>query len=293
MDPQTAVIVLGLAAAAAWGSADFGGGLAGRRAALFGVVVFSLLAGCGLALVLAVVRGERVPGPPEVALALVAGVFGGIGIGALYGGLAGGRMGVVAPISGVLSAVVPVSAGILLQGLPGPGALAGIALAIVAVVLVSAAPSGDADGTTGRPIARIRGVPRDALIAIVAGVALGLLSLVLSRLPAGSVFGPLVLVRLVEATVVTSVLVVARRPWRLQRSVWLLVAVVGGLDMAGNALFVMAAQLGRLDIAAILSSLYPVATLALAAVVLKERIAGVHAIGVSAAIVAIVLVRVG
>ncbi|HSS35444.1 MAG TPA: hypothetical protein VLR93_04160, partial [Patescibacteria group bacterium] len=71
MDPQTAVVVLGLAAAAAWGSADFGGGLAGRRAALFGVVVFSLLAGCGLALVLAVVRGERVPGPPEVALALV------------------------------------------------------------------------------------------------------------------------------------------------------------------------------------------------------------------------------
>jgi hypothetical protein len=89
MDPQTAVIVLG------WprqpSSADFGGGLAGRRAALFRVVVFSLLAGCGSRLRARRRPGRARAGPPEVALALVASVFGGIGIGALYGGLAGGR----------------------------------------------------------------------------------------------------------------------------------------------------------------------------------------------------------
>ena len=74
---------------------------------------------------------------------------------------------------------------------------------------------------------------------------------------------------------------------------WPLVALVGGLDMAGNGLFILAAQAGRLDVAAILSSLYPVATLILAALVLKERVVGVHALGVVAALVAIVLVRLG
>lgn len=292
MDPQTAVVLLGLSSAAAWGSADFGGGLAGRRAALFGVILFSQLAGCGLALVLAAVRGESAPSPTDLAVAGVAGVLGGIGIGALYGGLASGRMGVVAPISGVLSAIVPVTAGIVLQGVPGPGVVVGIALAIVAVVLVSAAPASDGGPGAG-PVVRIAGVPRDAAIAVVAGIALGLLSFTLSRLQHGSVFGSLVVVRLVEATVVGIVIVAIRRPWRLARSIWPLVILVGALDMAGNALFVFAAQLGRLDVAAVLSSLYPVATLVLAAAVLKERVAGVHAIGVGAAIVAIVLVRVG
>jgi drug/metabolite transporter (DMT)-like permease len=292
MDPQTATVVLALASAAAWGSADFGAGLAGRRAALFGVILFSQLAGCGLALGIAAIIGESVPGPTELAIAAVAGVIGGIGIGALYGGLATGRMGVVAPISGVLTAVVPVSAGIVLEGLPGVGVLVGIGLALVAVVLVATAPA-DGGGSGRAAVGRFRGIPDDVLTAIVAGVALGLLTLALGQLPAGSVFGPLVVVRLVEATVVGLVIIAARRSWRLPRSVWPLILVVGCLDMAGNALFILAAQAGRLDVAAVLSSLYPVATLILAAIVLKERVAGVHAIGVAVAMIAIVLVRIG
>ncbi len=290
MDPQTAVVALGLASAAAWGSADFGGGLAGRRAPLFGVILFSQFAGCGLALALAVLRGERLPAGSDAAIAVAAGVVGGIGIGALYRGLSTGRMGVVAPISGVLTAVVPVSVGILLQGLPGPAALAGIALALVAVVLVSSAPG----GVPGAPeIPRLGPLPADAATAILAGVALGVLNVILSRLSPGAVFGSLVLVRLVEAAIIGMVIVLARRTWRLPRPVWPLVALVGGLDMAGNGLFILAAQAGRLDVAAILSSLYPVATLILAALVLKERVVGVHALGVVAALVAIVLVRLG
>lgn len=289
MDPQTAVVVLGLASAAAWGSADFGGGLAGRRAPLFGVVLFSQLLGLGLALGVAIVRGESFPAPNDIAIAIAGGLCGGVGIAALYGGLARGRMGVVAPISGVLSAVVPVSAGILLQGLPGPAALAGIGLALVAVVLVSSAPRGSAEV----PQPRIAGIPADVAIAIIAGASLGLLNLAISRLTPGSVFAPLVLVRLTEAVLVGSVLLTIRRPWRLPSAIWPLVLVVGGLDMAGNGLFVLAAQAGRLDIAAILSSLYPVATLILAAAVLKERVVGVHALGVAVALAAIVLVRIG
>ncbi len=283
------VVVLGLASAAAWGSADFSGGLAGRRASLFGVILFSQLLGLPFALGIAIVRAEPFPVPADLVLAVVGGLLGGIGIAALYGGLARGRMGVVAPISGVLSAVVPVTAGILLQGLPGPAALLGIALALVAVVLVSAAPG----GSSGVPQDRIAGIPADVAIAIVAGTSLGFLNLVISRLTPGSAFAPLVLLRLTEALLIGSVILAVRRPWRISRPVWPLVLVAGGLDMAGNGLFILAAQAGRLDIAAILSALYPVATLILAATLLKERVVGVHAIGVAAAILAIVLVRIG
>ncbi len=289
MDPQTAVVAFGLASAAAWGSADFGGGLAGRRAPLLGVLLFSQLAGSALALLPAVLRGEPVPAVGDLLLAVVAGAIGAIGIGALYRGLQVGRMGVVAPISGALAAVVPVSAGILLQGLPGPAVVLGIGLAIVAVVLVSVAPHDAA--TAAGP--RIAGVPADVAIALVAGSALGVLNLLISRFSPGAVYGPLVAVRASEAVLIASVILLSRRAWRVPRPVWTLVLVVGGLDMAGNGFFILAAQAGRLDIAAVLSSLYPVSTLILAALILKERIVGVHALGVAAAIGAIILVRIG
>ncbi len=243
----------------------------------------------GLALGVAMARGEPFPASNDVAIALVGGVLGAVGIGALYGGLAGGRMGVVAPISGVLTAVIPVAAGIVIEGLPGSAAMAGIALALVAVVLVSSAPG----GPSTLPRRRVGGIPFDVALALVAGTSLGLLNLVLSRLSSGTVFAPLVLARIVQAVVIGSVILAIRSPWRVPRRVWPLVLLAGGLDMAGNGLFILAAQAGRLDTAAILSSLYPVATLVLAAAVLKERIAGVHALGVAAAVVAIVLVRVG
>jgi drug/metabolite transporter (DMT)-like permease len=289
VDPQTAVVALGLASAAAWGSADFSGGLAGRRAPVIGVVLFSQFVGLSLALGVSIARAEPSPTPNDVAISLVVGVLGAIGIGALYGGLAAGRMGVVAPIAGVLSAVIPVAAGIVLEGPPGPAAIAGIAIALVAVVLVSSAP-GRPSGVSRRSVA---GVPFDVALAFVAGISLGLLNLALSRLSSGTVFAPLVLARVVEAVVVGSAIVLIRTPWRVSRPVWPLVVIAGGLDMAGNGLFILAAQAGRLDIAAILSSLYPVATLILAAAVLKERVARVHALGIAAAVVAIVLVRVG
>ena len=199
-------------------------------------------------------------------------------------------MGVVAPISGVLSAVVPVTAGIALQGLPGPASLVGIGLALVAVVLVSSSPAQTSGGPVGR---RVLGLPRDVAIALLAGLSIGIFNIVISRFSPGSVFAPLVLVRLAQAAVIVGAIVSTGRTWRLPRRVWPLLIVVGGLDMAGNGFFILAAQAGRLDIAAVLSSLYPVTTLILAALILKERVVGVHALGVTAAIAAIVLVRIG
>ncbi|MDP9482322.1 MAG: DMT family transporter [Chloroflexota bacterium] len=290
MDPQTTVVVLGLASAGAWGAADFGGGFAGRRAPLLGVLLATQILGGILAAGIAAIRAEPLPQGNEVVLAGLAGIVGAIGLGALYAGLSTGRMGVVAPISGVLSAIVPVTAGIVLEGLPQPASLIGIGLALVAVVLVSSSPAQTPDGA---PQQRVLGLPRDVAIALLAGLSIGVFNIVVSRFGPGSVFAPLVIVRVVEAAVIVGAIVATGRAWRTPRRVWPLLVVVGALDMAGNGFFILASQAGRLDIAAVLASLYPVTTLILAALILKERVAGVHALGVAAAIVAIVLVRIG
>ena len=127
-------------------------------------------------------------------------------------------------------------------------------------------------------------------LALVAGLGLGLFNVLISRVSDGSVFGPLTIVRTVEAVIVGAAILVLRRAWRPPGAVLPGIAVIGCLDMMGNAFFVLAAQAGRLDVAAVLSSLYPVTTVILAALVLRERVSGQHAIGIVAALGAIALI---
>lgn len=253
--------------------------MAARRGPLLGIVIVTQFVGTGLALALAVGRAEPWPPPWEIGWAVTAGVFGGMGIATLYHGLATGRMGVVAPISGVLSAAIPVVLGMILQGLPGIGRLAGIGLALVAVVLVSRA-----GGQPGR---------RDVGLGLLAGVGFAVFNVAVSRFAAGQVFAPLSLVRGAEGVMFVLVVLLSRRPWRLARPVLPLVVAVGALDMGGNALYILAVQSGRLDVATILSSLYPVTTVVLAFVLLHERLDRRHLAGVFLAIVAIVLIGAG
>ncbi|MFL5681258.1 MAG: EamA family transporter [Chloroflexota bacterium] len=277
---SASVVVFGLLSAAAWGSADFGGGLTTRRATLYGVVLVSQLTGMALALVLALLRGEAMPAATDAGWAVVAGLLGAVGIAGLYSGLAVGRMGVVAPVTGVLAAVVPVAAGIALEGLPPTIVLVGIVLAIAAVVLVSRVP-GEAGGRSGIEL------------ALVAGVALGLFNVAISRVDDALVFGPLTIVRGVEALTIGTVVIVSRRRVAVPARLLPAVAGVGVLDMTGNAAFMFAQGMGALAVAAVLSSLYPVATLILAAAVLGERMTRSHAIGIAAAVAGIVLIGAG
>src|SRR5262245_7649343 len=143
--PGVAVVVLGLVSAASWGAGDFGGGMLTRRAPLFGVVFGSQLVGLVAALAIGIARGEPPPHGTDVAWCVAAGACGVLGITALYRGLSVGRMGVVAPTTGVLAVVIPVTVGFALEGLPPPQVIAGIAVALVAVVLVTRAP-GHEDG---------------------------------------------------------------------------------------------------------------------------------------------------
>ena len=275
------VVAFGLVSALAWGIADFGGGLASRRATLFGVVLVSQVAGLVVAIGLAILRGEPWPAPADFAWSALSGVIGTAGVLALYGGLAVGRMGVVAPVAGVLGASVPVLAGIALQGLPQPIVLAGIGLAIVAVVLVSRVAGGVGAGRSGIEL------------GIVAGLCIGLFNVTISRIDESLVFGPVSIVRIVAIGLVAAVILVARHPGQVPARLLPAVAVIGVLDMTGVAAFLFAEGSGPLAVASILSSLYPVTTVLLAAIVLRERVTRHHALGIAAAAVAILLIGAG
>ena len=273
-------MVLGLTAALTWGSGDFAGGLLARRTPVLGVVLVSQLVGTVLALVMAVVRGETMPLLADLPWSILGGLTGGIGIVALYRGLAHGRMGVVAPVTGVLAAVIPVAFGVVVEGLPAATVIVGIGLAIVAVVLVSRVDDG-------------RGGSSGIGLALVSGVAIGSFGIAINQISPGHAFGPLAIIRVSEAVLIGAIIVVGRQAWRSERRLLPAMAGVGVLDMAGNAGFILAVQAGSLAIAAVLSSLYPVTTVILATVVLRERVTRSHAVGIALAVTAIVCIATG
>ena len=274
------IIVFGLASAIALGAGDFGGGWASRRAPVFGVSLVVQVLGVALAAGLALLAREPSPDPAAIATAVAAGVVGVVGILGLYQGLAVGRMGVVAPVTAVIAASLPVGAGIAMAGLPTMPVTAGILLAFIAVVLVSRVP-GEACQRSGIEF------------GLVAGVAIGCFNILIGLLPDGQVFGPLVFMKISAAAVIGLIVLVSGRAWRVPRATLPIVAAVGLFDMGGNALYVLATQAGRLDVAATLSSLYPVTTVILAVALLGERVTRSHALGIAAAVAAIVLIGSG
>lgn len=273
-------MLLGLGAAAVWGAGDFGGGLASRRTPVYGVVIVSQFTGGLLALGLALATGGSIPAGRDLLICAIAGVLGALGITMLYRGLALGRMGVVAPITGVLAAVIPVIAGFATEGVPGPLVLVGIGLAIVAVILVSRVEDegGGRDGL------------REALIG---GTAIGLFGVAIAQLSDGNLFGHLTLIRLSEGVVVAATIVGMRLAWRPPSDLLPRLMLVGALDMTGNGLYLVAVQIGQLAVASVLSALYPVSTVILATVVLREPVTRDHAAGIALAVLAIALIGLG
>ncbi len=235
-----------------------------------------------IAMVIALARGETAMLPEDVVWSILAAVAGGIGITALYQGLAVGRMGIVAPITGVMAALIPVAAGIILEGVPPALVLVGIALAVVAVVLVSRVPDdGSHDGPSG------------LRFALIAGVGIGGFSVFVAQLSDGHAFWPLALIRGVEGVMLAGVILVTGSAWRAPRRLLPAMAAVGALDMAGNGFFILAVQAGSLAVAAVLSSLYPVTTVILATIFLHERVTRSHAVGIGLAAAAIACIALG
>jgi drug/metabolite transporter (DMT)-like permease len=234
-----------------------------------------------IAVPLAVLNGETLPLPSDVAWSVVSGVLGVVGLGCLYHGLGVGRMGVVAPVTGVIVAVIPVTTGIILEGAPPGLALAGIVLAIASVAVVARVPGETADRSSG------------FWWGVGAGITLGAFTVTISRVSHGLVFGPLAIVRFSEFVACIVVILIARRPWRPARSLWPAFLGIGAIDMIGTAAYLAAAQIGPLAIAAVLSALYPAVTVVFAATILREPMTRLHLIGVVGAAIAVVLIAGG
>jgi drug/metabolite transporter (DMT)-like permease len=269
-------VALGLASAASWGAGDFSGGLASRRAPATGVVVVSQGVGIALLVALAMVIREVRPTGPDILWAALAGASGALGLLALYSALASGRMGIAAPVSGVVGAVVPVLVGAALQGWPGALRLGGFALALTGVWLLTAAGGGVA-----------RAGPRELLLPLLAGVSFGLFFVFIHRAGGAGVLWPLTAARATSMALLAAIGGVMGTLKLPRHPALGLTCLAGVLDTGGNAFFVLAAQAGRLDVAGVLSSLYPASTVALACWLLGERLTGRQAAGAVVTLAAI------
>jgi uncharacterized membrane protein len=274
-------VVLAVSSAVVYGASDFLGGLASRRATVFGVVALSQLAGLVALLALLPWLGGPVT-RADLGWGAAAGLVGATGLLVFFRALSRGVMSVIAPVTAVTAAAVPVLAGLLGGNRIGAVAGAGILLALIAVVLVSA------EGGLGQLRAAR---PANLGAPLLAGTAFGCFFVLLDRTSADAGLTPLVAARIASFALVVVVALVGRRPLRVGRGALPFVLASGVGDMTANALFLLATQQeGQLAITGVLASLYPVSTVVLAQSLLRERLVRAQFAGLAAAIGAVVLI---
>jgi drug/metabolite transporter (DMT)-like permease len=289
------VIVFGLAAAVLYGSADFLGGAATRQSRALSVASLSVPAGAVVMLLAAIVAGGPVP-TAGLGWALGAGAFGAAGLIVFYNGLAAGPMSVVAPVSALMSTVLPVGVAVASGEHLSPRVYGGVAVCLAAIVLVSfepgAWPRGDGQPARDRSMrhhAALRGLGYGA----VAGTLFGIFFVFLRYAGTSGVFWPVGIARLANCAVVLAAVALARaRPLGREAGGRVLAAAVvsGVLDSSANLFYVLATRAGLFGIAIVLTSLYPGITVLLARVVFRERMHAVQRIGLLLAAVGVVLV---
>lgn len=269
---------------------DFVGGVASRRVAALRVVIVSYPVSVVIVLALAPLFGGAFD-PASMAWGFASGVAGGLAVWWFYLALAEGPMSVVSPLTAVLVAGIPVLIGLFMGERPGPLALAGIALALVAVVLVSREASDDALAEqTDRHRPRFN--RRVAILTAGSGIAFAFMFVFLHEIGAGAGLWPLAASRISATAVVWGVALataqfIAPRGHTLRLAVYIAV-----LDVVGNAAMMFAFQGSMLSLVAVLGSLYPAATVLLAMVALDERVASMQKVGMAVALGAVGLIAV-
>jgi len=278
MRVELAVILLGLVSAASWGAADFSGGVATKRTNVYSVIIFSQLVGAVFLIGLAVLLSAHIPAPDDIKLGSIAGISGAIGLIFLYRGLAGGSMAVVAPIAALVTAIIPVFFGIINEGLPSAIQLLGFILALTGVWLLSKTGSKSKINV------------REITYPLIAGFFFGLFFILIDQLSGNAILWPLAAARIASVIVMVVIALTMRVRELPAVSQFPIIALAGLLDVGGNVFFALATTFGRLDIAAVLASLYPASTVLLAYTILKERLTIWQWFGISLALVAVVLI---
>jgi len=277
-------IALGLAASLSWGVADFLGGIQSRRMPVVAVVLGSQITGLALVVTIVAIRGTGPPGGDFLPYAAASSVGGIIGLTSFYKALSIGAMGVVAPLSST-AAVIPLVVGLAtgdeLSALQG----AGIALAVTGVVLASREAGDEAKGSTA--------VAAGAGFALLSAIGFGCFFVAMDRASNADVLWAVCVSRTVSVRLLALALLVTRPRLGLRVADMRILALVGVLDIAANGFFAVASTKGLVSVVAVLASLYPIVTVVLARVVLKERLHAVQRIGAAAALAGVALISAG
>ncbi len=266
-----------LAAALCWGTSDFTGGYASRRSDPFIVTLLSHAGGFVLMLTIALLTRAPSLSPASRHWALLAGALGGTALTIFYRALSKGKMGITAPIAAVLGAAIPAAFSMVTQGVPGALSIAGFAIAGTGIWLISR-PEG--------PVRDYAGIGMAAL----AGLGFAGFFICIDRAGNGSALWSSVYSRLASLLIVGAIVAFRRGRGALHPVNAAQALFAGCLDVSGTAVFIRAEQTGRLDTAVVLSSLYPVITVLLARIVLREHFTRWKTVGIIAALLAVPLI---
>jgi len=272
---------LGLLSAASWGGADFAGGVGARRSPALLVVA----SGQSLSLILlsALCLGMHlaVPGPHDLFYATLGGFEASLALAAFYRALAMGPMGLTATLTGLLTALVPVVFSFFQDGLPTPLTVLGLAMGCAAIWLITHTPATQGQETP----------PKALLLGALAGVGFGAQLILFKIASGGGILWEMTSARAggVAALLLFLVAMPPKAPWR---GFWLTGMTAGMLDSLGSLFYIRATQLGRLDVAAVVGSLYPGGTILLAALVLREWPSRRQMAGMAVALAAVALLSV-
>jgi drug/metabolite transporter (DMT)-like permease len=283
-------IVLALGSAIAFGVADFGGGVLSKKAHVFTVILLSQLTAS--VVVLAVLPfWDGVFSWQALGWGAAAGVAGMAGVAFLYRGLAIGRMGVVAPITAVLAAAIPVSFGLAIGERLGTIALIGVTAGLLAVVLIARTPAPvDSKESSNRIVEPSVRWPRGLSEAMGAGVGFGVFFILLERAPDESGLWPLVGTRLSIVPIVALSALIAGASFRPIEGTGLWLMALGVVNLGADLLYLLATRAGLLSLVAVITSLYPAGTVALARITLDERMVKQQMLGVGFAALSVTLI---
>lgn len=275
-------ILFGLASALSWGGGDFVGGVASRKTGAYRTVMYAEVFGLLLLFGAAAFWGEPLLGWRSLLMAVFGGLIGSTGLLVLYQAMVNGQMSIATPVSALLAAILPVLVGVFLEGLPPATKIFGFGLALAAIWLVAQETS---EKTQLHRLADLR-------LPLFAGLCFGVYFILMHQASGAALIWPMIASRSGGALVLLFFMLSRRESWHLPVSLWPLIALNAVLDIGGNAFYILGGQTGRMDVAAVLGSLYPGATVILAWLLLKEKINPLQKVGILLALLAIALMTI-
>jgi len=272
---------LSLLAAATWGGSDFAGGSGARRASTLLVTASGQIVSLAALLLICFFLRLTLPGTSYLVYAAIGGFEGAIALAVFYRSLSMGAMGLTAALTGLMTALIPVLFELIHSGWPSTVTVVGLTIGLAAIWLISHAPATEGAGTSRRAL----------LLGASAGIGFGAQLILFKAAAAGGVLWALTAGRIAGVAAILLVIVIAppKGPWR---GFWVAGVVSGSLDAIGNLFYMMASQLGRLDVAAVICSLYPAGTILLAGILLRERPTRRQVAGMGLALAAVALLSI-